>query len=137
SAWFEMAAQAAWREIFNDALIAYTYETYTKGAVDAEGRAVFYHLRGRTINDKKFTTGGIENNKCTEKLGIAGVTQPAVQASDKVEKRWLKDPPIVVAHEFGHLFLLNHSAPRLFDSKVASGVFESHLAHDRCIMNYD
>ena len=127
----------AWRDIFNEAFIDVTLKDYPNWKT--EGQAVFYHLRGRTKLDKEFTTGGIENYLCTERLGIAGVTQPAVLDSEKVEKRWLKSPEIVVAHEFGHLFMLKHSPPRLLDSKIAkaSGFFNEHLAHDACLMNYD
>ncbi|HEX4945612.1 MAG TPA: hypothetical protein VFZ34_02965 [Blastocatellia bacterium] len=126
----------AWRTIFNLAFIAAALQG--DKSWETEGRAIFYHLRGRTHLDKGFTTGGIENYMCTERLGIAGITQPAVTMKDRVEKRWLKAPDVVVAHEFGHVFMLRHSAPQLLDSKIASGTkAHQHLAHDSCLMNYD
>lgn len=124
-----------WRKIFNQALKETVLPDYPDWKT--EGHAFFYYLRGRTPLDKEFTTGGIENDWSTERFGLAGITQPAVSDQDKREKRWLKSPKIVVAHEFGHLFMLQHSPPRVLDSKEATGKWEEHLPHDACLMNYD
>lgn len=124
-----------WRKIFNESFKESVLSGYPQWTT--EGHAFFYYLRGRTKLDKEFTTGGIENDWSTERFGLAGVTQPAVREEDKIEKRWLKTPKVVVAHEFGHLFMLQHSPPRVLDSKEATGMWEEHLAHDVCLMNYD
>ncbi len=129
--------KGAFRDLFNIALVAYAKAAPENTNWQTEGRTVFYHLRGRTRLDSKFTTGGIENNYCEEKFGISGLTVPAITARDRVEKRWLKDPIVVAVHEFGHSLFLRHSRQRFFDSKTATGVTAEHLAHDTCIMNYD
>lgn len=127
----------SWRYGLNNALLRRAELPLQNLESTPEGEAIFYQVRGRTRLDKKFTTGGIENNFCTEKRGIANLLIPTVTAEEKVEKRWLKSSEVVGVHEFGHLLLLKHAMPRFFDSKLAPSVNKYHLAHDACIMNYD
>lgn len=94
----------------------------------------FFHSGGFSGYDKKLATGAMDTGKSTEQVGLGRMIVPPEQIE---YKRRLKDEKVTTAHEFGHSLNLKHAAPTIMDSKPAPGNFQDHLAHDRCIMNYD
>lgn len=125
----------AWRHIVNWAIMAWAEDD--KADLDDVHRVYFSQHRGKSPYDEKFVTGAIENDISTLRVGVAHVNVPILDGEPGAVKRWLKDVKTVTVHEFGHALMLKHSPPRLMDSKDASGIFEEHLAHDVCLMNYD
>ncbi len=94
----------------------------------------FFNIGAFSDYNKKFSSGAMDVGRSIERLGYARITTPPGQAE---QKRWLKAEKVIAAHEFGHSLLLKHAAPNCMDSLAAPGAYEEHLAHDRCIMNYD